>query len=404
MRKPVLTILILVAALAVLVAAVWRGEGEAQGQSYLTAPVTRGDVEVTVLAEGKLKPSNLVAVGAQASGRITRLAVKLGDRVEKGDLIAEIDSVTQENQLRTAQAALANLNAQMAEKTSVLTLAEKTLERQQNLMRSAASSRSDFDTAKQAVEATRAQIAALDAQIAEAGVAIETAEANLGYTRITAPSAGTVLAIVNQAGQTVNAVQSSPTIAVLGGLDRMNVHAEISEADIGKVKPGQRVRFTLLDDSGRRYEGALESIAPAPQGIVNDSAVNPESTSDSSSSAVYYIGIIPVENPDGALRTYMTAQVSILLGEARDVLTLPATALGRQARDGSYSVRVLAANGQPETREIRIGLNDKVIAEVVSGLTEGEQVILGEQTAGAAGSGASSGRAGRMMGPPPLGG
>lgn len=403
MRKPVLTVLILAAVLVALAAALWRGEGQAQRQSYLTAPVTRGDVEVSVLAEGRLKPSNLVAVGAQASGRITRLAVKLGDRVEKGDLIAEIDSVTQQNQLRTAQAALANLQAQMAEKRSTLALAEKTLTRQQNLVRSAASSRSDFDTAEQAVEATRAQIAALEAQTAEAGVAIETAQANLGYTRITAPSAGTVLAIVNQAGQTVNAVQSSPTIAVLGGLDRMNVHAEISEADIGKVAPGQRVRFTLLDDSGRSYQGALESIAPAPQSIVNDSAVNPDSTADSTSSAVYYIGIIPVENPDGALRTYMTAQVSILLGEARGVLTLPATALGRQSRDGRYPVRVLAADGQPETREIRIGLNDKVIAEVTEGLAEGDQVILGEQAAGTS-SGASDGRAGRMMGPRPLGG
>ncbi|MDQ7777933.1 efflux RND transporter periplasmic adaptor subunit [Paracoccus aminovorans] len=405
MRKAVLTVLILVAVVAGLAAAVWRGEGQAQGQSYLTATVARGDVEVTVLAEGKLKPSNLVAVGAQASGRITRLAVKLGDRVEKGDLIAEIDSVTQQNQLRTAEAALANLRAQHTEKQSVLALAEKTLERQQNLVRTAAASRSDFDSAEQAVAAARAQLAALEAQIAEAEVAIETAEANLGYTRITAPSAGTVLAIVNQAGQTVNAVQSSPTIAVLGGLDRMNVHAEISEADIGKVQPGQRVRFTLLDDSGRSYEGRLESIAPAPQSIVNDSAVNPDSTTDSDSSAVYYIGIIPVENPDGALRTYMTAQVSVLLGEARDVLTVPATALGPQSRDGSHSVRVLAG-GVAETREVRIGLNDKVVAEVVSGLAEGEQVILGEPAADAASGAGSSGgstRGGRMMGPP-LGG
>ncbi|CAM3192301.1 membrane fusion protein, macrolide-specific efflux system [Paracoccus aminovorans] len=401
MRKPVLTALILAAVLAALAGTAWMREGQAKQQTYLTAPVARGDVEVAVMAEGKLKPSNLVAVGAQASGRITRLAVELGDRVEKGDLIAEIDSVTQENQLRTAKAALANLKAQMAEKQSVLALAEKTLDRQQNLMRSAASSRSDFDSAEQAVAAARAQLAALEAQIAEAEVAIETAEANLGYTRITAPSAGTVLAIVNRAGQTVNAVQSSPTIAVLGGLDRMNVHAEISEADIGKVRPGQKVRFTLLDDSGRSYEGVLESIAPAPQSIVNDSAVNPDSTADSDSSAVYYIGIVPVENPDGALRTYMTAQVSILLGEARDVLTIPATALGRPGRDGGYTVRVLGAGGSAETREIRVGLNDKVVAEVAEGLAEGEQVILGEQAGGAAASGDSGRR--RMMGPP-LGG
>src|SRR5690606_36435031 len=140
-------------------------------------------------------------------------------------------------------------------------------------------------------------------------------------TRVTAPIAGTVLAIVSQAGQTVNAVQSSPTIVVLGQLDRMNVHAEISEADIGKVEPGQQVRFTLLDDSGRSYRGVLASIAPAPQSIVNDSALQGGSTTDSASSAIYYTGIIPVENPDGRLRSYMTAQVSIILGAAQDVLT-----------------------------------------------------------------------------------
>lgn len=398
MRKTKSVALIAAILLIAVVALRWPGvtSGGTAAPGYLTAPVERGAVEVSVLAEGRLKPSNLVAVGAQVSGRITELAVVLGQRVEQGDLIARIDSVQQANELRIAQAALANLNAQMAERRAVLALAEKTLDRQRSLMRSAASSRSDFDTAEQAVEVARAQIAALEAQTAQAEVAIEIARADLDYTRITAPMAGTVLAIVSQAGQTVNAVQSSPTIAVLGQLDRMDIHAEISEADIGKVRPGQKVRFSLLDDSGRSYEGVLDTIAPAPQSIVNDSALQGGASTDSSGGAIYYTGIIPVENSDGHLRSYMTAQVGILLGAAQDVLTIPSSALGRRNPDGSHQVRVLGGTGI-ETRDVMIGLNDKVVAEVVSGLAEGERVVTGEQGAAPAAAGAR-GRP-RMMGP-----
>ncbi|SIR21990.1 membrane fusion protein, macrolide-specific efflux system [Paracoccus thiocyanatus] len=397
MRKAALLVLI-----ALALAALWAGlAGTTQGQSsapaHVSAPVTRGDVEMAVMAEGRLKPQNLVAVGAQVSGRITELAVSLGQRVEQGDLIAQIDSVQQTNELRTAQAALANLRAQMAERQAVLVLAEKTLERSESLIRSSAAARSTIDSAQQDVAVARAQIAALEAQIAQAEVAIEIAQTDLDYTRVTAPIAGTVLAIVSQAGQTVNAVQSSPTIVVLGQLDRMNVHAEISEADIGKVEPGQQVRFTLLDDSGRSYRGVLASIAPAPQSIVNDSALQGGSTTDSASSAIYYTGIIPVENPDGRLRSYMTAQVSIILGAAQDVLTIPSSALGPRNPDGSHQVRVVAAGGAIQTRDVVIGLNDKVVAEVVSGLDEGERVVTGE--AGAAPSPAGGRSPRRMMGP-----
>ncbi|MFG6082474.1 efflux RND transporter periplasmic adaptor subunit [Paracoccus litorisediminis] len=374
--------------------------GLAATPSYQTAMVTRGDVEETVMAEGQLKPERLVAVGAQVSGRITSLAVELGQQVKQGDLIAEIDSVTQENALRTAQSSLANYQAQKAERQAALDLAEKTLSRQQRLLKTNTTAHSDYDSAAEEVAAAKAQIDALDAQIDGAQVAIETAQANLAYTRITAPSDGTVLAIVNQAGQTVNAAQSSPTIVVLGQLDRMSVHAQISEADITKVAPGQKVRFHLLGDTARTYESVLGDIAPAPQSIVSDSAIDADSTSDSTSEAVYYTGLIPVENPDGKLRTYMTAQVSIILGAAKDALTIPSAALVAGA-DGQQ-VRVLGLNGKVETRQVSIGLNDKVLAEVLSGLTEGEQVVTGE--ASATTTPATAGPGGMMGGPPPMGG
>lgn len=370
----------------------------------MTAPVTRGDVEETVLATGTLKPSKLVAVGAQASGRITVVKVRLGDRVKAGDLVAEIDSITQQNELRTAEASLANVRAQKLEKEATLRLNELTLSRQTRMVAQKAISQADFETADADVKVTRAQLAALEAQIVEAEIAVETARANLGYTRITAPIDGTVLSIVAQEGQTVNATQSAPTIVILGRLDVMTVRSEISEADIVKVETGMPLWFSILGAPEQRYDARLQFIEPAPESIKSDSSFSTSSTSSStssssssstsSSSAIYYIGLFDVPNPDGRLRTYMTAEVHIILGQAKNVLTLPATALERDGQ--GQAVRVVGADGTMSRRRVEVGLNDKVTAEVRSGVSEGERVVTGEMTAGATAS--------PMGGPPPMGG
>ncbi|MDI4663192.1 efflux RND transporter periplasmic adaptor subunit [Xanthobacter autotrophicus] len=370
----------------------------APGSGLMTAPVTRGDVAETVLASGTLKPSRLVAVGAQASGRITSVKVRLGQKVKAGDLVALIDSVTQENSLRTAEAALANVRAQKAEKEATLALNERTLARQRTMVAQKAVSQADFETAEAEVKVTAAQLAALEAQIVEAAIAVETARANLGYTRITAPVDGTVLALVAQEGQTVNATQSAPTIVILGALEVMTVRAEISEADIVKVAPGMPLWFTILGAPERRYEGRLDFIEPAPESIKSDSSFSTttsssssSSSTSSSSSAIYYIGVFNVPNPDGRLRTYMTAEVHIVLGEAKGVLTVPSTAL---ERDGSSdSVRVMGADGTLARRRVEVGLNDKITAEIRSGLKDGERVVTGERVQGAA-------TTSRMPGPP----
>ncbi|MFC3629753.1 efflux RND transporter periplasmic adaptor subunit [Paracoccus angustae] len=358
------------------------GVGQPAGTSdapLITAPVTRGDIEVTVLAQGTLKPRNLVAVGAQASGRITRIAVELGQTVGKGDLIAEIDSVNQRNALKSAQSDLAVARAQRVEREATLDLAERTLVRLEKLQRSNLTLQNEYDTAVSDVAVAKAQIEALDAQIAQAAVAIQTAEANLSYTRITAPGDGTVLAITAQQGQTVNAAQSAPTIVVLGDLTRMEVFAEISEADIGQVEPGQQVWFTVLGAPERRYDAVLEAVAPAPESIVNDSSIGGSSTSSSgaASEAIYYNGRFTVPNPDGRLRTYMTAEVHIVLGAAQDVLTVPSMALGSPDSQGRYRLQVQGRDGALEDRVVSIGLNDKVMAEITEGLAEGEQIVTG---------------------------
>ncbi|MGP9811318.1 efflux RND transporter periplasmic adaptor subunit [Rhodopseudomonas sp. NSM] len=349
-----------------------------------TAPVKIADIEDTVLASGTLKPIKMVAVGAQVSGRVISLKVRVGDKVKLGDQIAQIDPVTKQNDLRTAEAALQNMRAQRSEKEATLALAEASLARHNLTFAQKATSRADFETAEATVKQTRAQIAALDAQITESIVSVENARVNLDYTRITAPIDGTVLAVVTQEGQTVNAVQSAPTIVILGEVGTMTIRAEISEVDVIKIRPGQEVYFNILGDPDHRYNARLDFIEPAPESIKNDSSFSStsvtssssSSSSSSSTSAIYYNGIFTAPNPDGLLRTYMTAEVHIVVAQAKGVMTIPSAALTRRNPDGSYQVEVKDAGGAAAARPIRIGINNKLTAEVRSGLSVGEEVVV----------------------------
>lgn len=344
------------------------------------APVVRGNIEQVVEATGTLKPSRLVSVGAQVSGRIETLHVKLGDKVKAGDPIADIDSRTQRNALLSSQAAQRTARANRDALATDLRQFELTLQRQQQLVASQLVARADFDAAKARVDATREQITALDGEIVQRQTDVDIAQTNLEYTRITAPTDGTVLAVVARQGQTVNAVQSAPTIVMLGNQDVMTVYAEISEADVVHTAVGQEAFFTILGDAGRRYSSTLRDIAPAPESITNEdtSSLASPALSAGSRTAMYYNGQFDVDNTDGRLRSYMTAQVRIVLGRAHNVLTIPSAALGARAGDGSYTVQVRAADGRAVARRITIGLDDQIQAQVRSGLKEGEQVVLAQ--------------------------
>lgn len=364
----------------------------------VTAAVTRGDIEKTVVATGALEPRQMVAVGAQATGRVEKLLVNLGDRVKQGQLIAEIDSQPQSNQLANARAQLANAEAQRAGQAATLANAEANFRRQQMMIAGEATSQADYDAADAALKAARASVAALDAQIAQAKISVSTAEVNLGYTRIPAPITGEVLSIVSKQGQTVNANQTTPTIVILGNLDEMTIKAEVSEADVIHVKAGLPVYFTILGDPDHRYEAKLRQIEPAPESIVSEVVTtNSSASSSSTSTAIYYNALFDVPNPNGVLRPMMTAQVSIILAGKRNTLTIPSTALGARHPDGRYDVRVVGPDGKPQQRTVRVGLNTNVMAEVLEGLKEGEQVVIGESTGQPAAGGAT--RRPRM-GPP----
>ncbi|MFG6111620.1 efflux RND transporter periplasmic adaptor subunit [Stenotrophomonas nematodicola] len=372
-----------------------------------TTAVTRGDIEQTVEATGVIDAYKLVSVGAQASGQIKSLKVQLGDTVKEGDLIAEIDATTQQNQVLNAQATLDQVKAQRAVQQASLREAELEFARQQQMLAAEATSRAEYDAADAKLKTARAQIQSYDAQIKGRETELATARATLSYTRITAPMDGTVVAVVAEEGRTVNANQTAPTIVMLARLDLVTVNAEVSEADVVKIKAGMPVYFTTLGEPDRKYHATLRQINPAPASIANDSSSSSSASSSSSSSAVYYNALFDVENPDGSLRIDMTAQVSVMLKQAKGVLTIPAVALGPKTRDGQYMVRVADADGMPAPREVRIGINNGATAEVLSGVEEGEKVVVGEggATAAAAGSGGGGGRGAQVrIGGPGMGG
>lgn len=367
---------------------------ESNAARMLTAPVVRADLEDTVLATGTVQALEEVSVGAQASGQLKSLKVDLGDEVRNGQLIAEIDSLTQQNQLRTAEANLVDLKAQTLAKRATLKQAELTFARQKQMLEHNATSRSDYESAEAALATARAELLELEARTKQAAISVDTAKVNLGYTKITAPISGKVVSIVTKAGQTVNASQSAPTIVKLARLDTVTVKAEISEADVIRVKPGQQVYFTILGDPEHRYEAVLRAVEPGPTSYSSDTSSSSSSSTSSSSSAstsstaIYYNGLFDVKNPDGKLRISMTAEVHVVLAEARQTLTIPSSALDKPDANGMYRVKVLAADGKVELRDIKLGINNRVNAQVLEGLREGEQVVIGEEgAASAAGSG-----------------
>ncbi|MEC8887633.1 MAG: MacA family efflux pump subunit [Pseudomonadota bacterium] len=395
--------------------------------SYITSQVERGDIENSVIATGLLEATKIVSVGAQASGQLKKMYVELGDEVKQGQLIAQINSVTQENEIQTAQASIKNQQAQLAVRQATLAQVQAEYNRQKNMYAQDATSKAELESALASYKTAQAEIVALNAQIEQSRLTLATAQEELGYTRIVAPMDGTVVAIVTEEGQTVNANQSAPTIVKLAKLDTMTVNAEISEADVMKVEKGQSVYFTTLGDSEKKYYATLRQIEPAPESISNDSS---SSSSSSSSEAIYYNALFDVPNEDGKLRINMTAQVSIIIDQAKNVLTIPSSALQTKSTNtkGSSSnsntnnntsgqsntkernstkdtnaqrparleltdaeqalieqgkatramVRVLQADGTAKPTPVLVGLNNRVTAQVLKGLKEGDEVVISD--------------------------
>ncbi|MGI6657167.1 MAG: efflux RND transporter periplasmic adaptor subunit [Desulfobulbus sp.] len=352
--------------------------------TYLTEAVRRGVLTRQVVAIGKIEAVDLVQIGAQVSGQIKKVHVELGQQVKKGDLVAEIDSVSQRNRYNTDKAALNSLQAQLVAKQAAQRIAQTRYDREKALRKRDATSREAFESAENTLALAKAETVQVQAQIRQTELALDTDELNLSYTRITAPLDGVVVAVIVDEGQTVNANQTTPTIAQVADLRAMENSIEISEGDIGAVKVGMPVSFTILSLPDTPFQGRITSLDPGLTTLSDGKYGTGQSPSTGStnlvSEAVYFYGKARVDNPDGLLRIGMTTENTITVAEARDVLMTPLTALST-GEDGKKTVRVLVEEGEVEERVVTTGLSDGVRVEIRSGLDEGEKVIIGQLTA-----------------------
>lgn len=417
------------------------GNDKAVEDEPLLATVSVGSIENTISASGSLKPSELVEVGAQVSGLLQILHVDVGDVVEEGQLLAEIDARVQEERVKASRANLDGQRAQLDSRKSALELARINAERQEGLRAANATSVLEYDTAMNNLAAADANLIQLEKQIEQGEASLQTEVTQLEFTKIYAPVPGTVVSILMNEGRTLNAVQMAPTILSIADLDTMTVQTQISEADVSKVKAGMSVYFTTLGNGERRWYGTLRQILPTPTVLNN---------------VVLYTGLFDIENPDGVLLPEMTTQVYFISSSAENVLIVPMGALSfidnaappampgsaataggaagaapgqmaaggerpeitpemrerfrqmrqsgagaaggpgaggfpggapgrgfgtaRLTRPGERSlakVTVMKDDGTREEREVVIGLTSRVNAEVVSGLAAGEKVVAG---------------------------
>lgn len=352
---------------AALIWLLWLGP-QNRVPEYTSVEVQRGSIEDNITALGTLGPLDYVDVGTQVSGQLLRLHVELGESVEKDQLLAEIDPTVYLARVEASTAQLANLQAQLADREAQHTLARLQAERQRNLRNLDATSQEALESADATLRSASAQIAAVKAQIRQTESSLKGDQADLDYTRIFAPMAGTVVQQLANQGQTLNANQTAPIVVQIADLSTMTVRTQVSEADISRLQPGMSAYFSTLGQPNRRWEGTLRQILPTPEVINN---------------VVLFNALFDVPNQDGQLLPQMSAQVFFVNASADDVLTIPVAALGKPLRDqapaparGSrFEVRVLDHQDKPQARTITVGTRTRVLAEVIDGLTEGERVV-----------------------------
>lgn len=365
--------------LAALASVLWWGFFRSV-QIIDTVPVRRASIENTVAALGALRPQRYVDVGAQVSGQIRRIAVKAGDVVQQGDLLVEIDPALQRATVQTNRATLARLRAELAEQEAQRDLAQQQAARQRQMAAEGATRLEDLQTAEANLRVARARIDSLRAQIEGAGSTLQGNEALLGYTRIYAPIAGTVVTLDAREGQTLNATYQTPNLLRIADLSRMTVWTEVSEADVGRIRAGMPAYFTTLglkDGSGRarRWHGTLRQILPAPPSAQAVAGSSGAQNAAAAGKVVLYTALFDVDNADGALMPQMSAQVFFVESGADGVLAAPLSALEPLAgKPGTFLARVLEDEGIRE-REVVIGVRDRLRGEVLQGLAENERIV-----------------------------
>jgi macrolide-specific efflux system membrane fusion protein len=334
-----------------------------------TGPVARGHIEDTVTALGKVQPRDSVDVGAQVSGQLKRILVQPGDRVDAGDLLAEIDPQLQRARLEVDRARLAQLEADRAAQELELAFARSQLERQTALRRDDATREDTFEMSQRDVDLSEVKRKGIEAQIRQASSTLHADEAELGFTRIYAPMTGTVISVEARRGQTLIAAQQVPIILRIADLSTMTVWTQVSEADISRLRQGMPLYFTTLGQPGRRWDAKLRQVLPAP--------AKSSPGASTANNVVLYTALFDVDNSKGELKADMSAQVFFVVASADDALTVPVAALHQEA--GVSFVTIARTDGQLERRTVTTSVKNRFEVQVSGRLEPGERVVTAEK-------------------------
>ncbi len=360
--------IIIILAVILLIATPFILKGNKNGKAeYLKEPVQARTITQIVEATGTIEPINTVSIGSQVSGRIEQIFVDYNSQVEKGQQLAQIDTSLFEAQLQQSKANINNAKATLAKSEAQLEYDTKTYHRYKNLYDRNLVSKNDLDSAKSAYKSDLAQVAAAKAQIMQAEASFATASANMGYTKIVSPVKGTVISKEVEVGQTVAASFQTPTLfTVAEDLTKMRIETSVSEADIGKVKEGQEVEYTL--------DGYPDSVF---KGVVTQVRLSPTTESN----VVTYTVVIEVENEEGKLLPGMTANVSIITGKKENILTVPNVALkftvaGNKQKYDKKGIWI-DKKGKPVRINIETGVSDDTYSEIISNeIKEGDIIYV----------------------------
>jgi HlyD family secretion protein len=348
---------------------------------YATAPVTRGPVTRTVTATGTVNPVLTIIVGSYVSGVIQEINCDYNTQVKQGQICAKIDPRPYQTVVDQNKANLAQAQAQLAKDQANLDYAQLNYDRNARLAKTNAISKDALDNSKNALDQAQAQIGVDQAAIAQRQAQLEAAEVNLGYTNIVSPVDGTVVSRNVTVGQTVAASFQTPTLFLIAtDLTKMQVDTNVSESDIGGIKDGDKVFFTVDAFPKRTFQGAVSQVRQSPQNIQN---------------VVTYDVVVSVDNNDLSLKPGMTAASRIVTAERKDVLRVPSQALRyapgglkgatRNATPGNQSAVYVLRDGKPARVAVTVGLDDGSHAEIVKGdVKAGDRVVVTEQRNGTA--------------------
>jgi HlyD family secretion protein len=356
--------------LAIAVSAFFLLRGKGSETQYKTEKIGRGDIVMAVTATGTVNPVTTVLVGTQVSGTIKEIYVDYNSPVKKGQLIARIDPALFEAQVKQAKANLLSAKANREKAEATLIDAKRTRDRNKELFTKNLIARSELDTAETNYETASASVSAATSQIAQTEAALAVAETNLRYTNIISPVGGIVVSRNVDVGQTVAASFQTPTLFnIAQDLTKMQIDTNVDKSDIGKIKGGQEVEFSVDAYSDMTFKGKVWQVRNAPITVQN---------------VVTYDVVVQVDNPELKLKPGMTANVSILVSTKKDVVKIPNAALRfkpsekvAQTSDKKGTGIWVTEKATPKRIPVVLGISDGNYTELVSGdLREGQEVIV----------------------------